>query len=436
MKQGSTPGAFFVRSLYSLLFYIATPFVLLRVFWRGRKEPTYRQNLAERFGFVKPSSDHPVWVHAVSAGEMIATVPLIEALLKNGHPVVVTNMTPTGRERCEALVGDKVENFYVPYDLPDAMSRFLKQIRPKALIIIDTELWPNMLNQSAAAGVKTFLVNGRLSEKSARGYGNISWLSKPMLASLTMAFIQTESQADRFVDLGLPNDRSMVTGSIKFDAKFPADMHDKVKLLKQQFAGRQIFLAASTHPGEETIILDAFRGLKDQTDTTEGADLNASRLLVIAPRHSHRADAVEKLIERSGHTLVRRSEGQLPGPDIQVFMLDTMGELIYFYGIADIAFVGGSLVEGIGGHNPMEPAGLGVPILMGPHRRNVTDIAEQFELEGALKTVADVDELRLAWQQLETDQTLHKQMSTAATQVMTRNRGALMRVIETIGHYV
>lgn len=409
-----------IRFLYSILFYCLTPIVLLRVYWRSRREPRYADDLSQRFGFLPARHDNPIWVHAVSAGETIAITPLVKRLVVLGHRVIVTNMTPTGRERVESLLlhdcGESVTHAYVPYDLPNAVSRFLARTKPKALIIVDTELWPNMLHQVSRQKIPSILVNGRLSEKSAAGYARISLLSRPMFNQLTCVCAQSALQGERFKRLGVSTKGLHVTGSVKFDLQLPDDLLTRKTALQQKFTGRPVLVAASTHDGEEDVVLRAFKQM----------GLSEDAILVLAPRHPARADAVFKLCEQAGLPVQRHSSSQDIMPKTKVYLIDTLGELLYFYSIANSAFVGGSLVD-VGGHNPMEPAYFGMPILMGGYLRNIKDIAEQFVEGGAMK-ITQPSELAADWREIELNTRLHKQMSEAALQVMQTNRGALDRV--------
>ena len=390
------------------------PAVYLRVFWRSIKEPQYRADLGHRMGRVNGVAPGAVWVHAVSAGETIAAVGLVECLLEAGHEVLLSNMTPAGRERAKAIFGDRITNVYAPYDLPHAIGRFLRRVEPAALIIIDTELWPNMITLARKSAIPVYLVNGRLSGRSADGYARIEGLSRPMFQSLTQVFAQTASQAERFRLLGAP--LVTVAGSVKFDAKLPSDFDSRTTKLKPAFPFGQILLGASTHAGEESLLLEAFLSLNDKRV-----------LLILAPRHTHRASEVVALLKANNVTYQKHSDGKVVDYRTRVYLLDTMGELIYYYGICDVAFVGGSLVD-VGGHNPMEPAGLGKPMIMGEYRRNVADIADQFVDEGALVTVSSADGLEKIWQDLLSQPDLAARMSQAALNVMARNQGSLERV--------
>ncbi|MDG1206112.1 MAG: 3-deoxy-D-manno-octulosonic acid transferase [Pseudomonadales bacterium] len=413
-----------IRFLYSLLFYCLTPFVLFRVYWRSRREPGYADDLSHRFGAVPVRHDRPIWVHAVSAGETIAIVPLVKRLVTLGHAVIVTNMTPTGRERVESLLlthcGGSVTNAYAPYDLPVAVSRFLARTQPKALIIVDTELWPNMLHQVSQQNIPSILVNGRLSEKSAIGYARIGMLSRPMFNQLTCVCAQSALQGERFKRLGVSSQGLHVTGSVKFDLQLPEDLAARRASLHEKFKGRSVLLAASTHKGEEDAVLLAFKEM----------GLSEDYILVLAPRHPARADAVFALCEQAQLPVQRHSVCQDILPETKVYLIDTLGELLYFYSIVNSAFVGGSLVD-VGGHNPMEPAHFGMPMLMGGYLRNIKDIAEQFVEGGAMK-ITQPSELAADWREIELNPRLHQQMSEAAEQVMQANRGALDRVEQLI----
>jgi 3-deoxy-D-manno-octulosonic-acid transferase len=409
------------RALYSLLFCLLLPAVVIRIYWRSIREPRYRQDLKQRFGLASVSDTQqalPVWVHAVSAGETIAARELVERLLVEGHQVILSHMTPTGRDRAEQMFGDRIKSVYAPYDIPLFVSWFLARVQPKALIIIDTELWPNMITLCRKKRIPVYLVNGRLSTKSAAGYQRVKLISRQMFESLSEVFAQTETQAQRFSALGAPS--VVTTGSIKFDARLPEDFPNRVETLQEKFQNKFVVLGASTHEGEEAALLAAYKRLNDE-----------NALLILAPRHTHRVGAVMDLIAKSGFAFQKHSDGGPLKVGTRIYVLDTMGELIYFYGVSKVAFVGGSLVD-VGGHNPMEPGGLGKPILMGPYRRNIADIAEQFSDAGALLTVNDADDVYVALEQLSDMPSQREDMSTAALKVMANNRGALDRVCSVI----
>lgn len=414
-----------LRSIYSLLFYFAIPLVLLRLLWRSRREPLYRATMGQRFGFVQPLSVRGlIWVHAVSAGETNAAGPLVRHLVDAGHPVLVTTMTPTGRERVKALFGDRVYHTYAPYDMPDAICRFLARVKPVALVIIDTELWPNMIHYAHRYGTRILLVNARLSEKSARGYRRIASLTRNALGELDKVAAQTDAHGRRFLSLGLDPEKLSVTGSVKFDIALPVDLDERALALRQRIGDRQVILAASTHPGEDEAVLEQFVGLD-----------RGNALLILVPRHPHRTPEVEQLCRHHGLVVVRHSAGGPCPGTTDVLLVDTMGELIYFYKIADMAFVGGSFAL-VGGHNPMEPAAVGTPVIMGPHLRNIEDIAAQFVDAGGMLIVQDAVALGRAFDHLLHDRHAREELVRNAHRVMEANRGALARVLDLIAFFL
>ena len=394
------------------------PAVLVRLFWRSIKEPLYRQTLLQRFGFVdfeQETGAKLIWVHSVSAGETIAAVPLVKRLIARGFTVLVTTMTPTGRERVLNLLGDSVLHSYAPYDLPDTVSRFLERTKPECLVIIDTELWPNIIHQCFIRNVKTILVNGRLSARSAAGYKKISGLTRPMLHEIDFLAVQTPSHGMRFIELGLDEEKLVVAGSIKFDRELPADFKEKVSKLKEKVGNRLIVIGASTHPGEEELILKAFISLRSSHDEL---------LLILAPRHPHRSNEVAALVVKSGEILLRHSDDKSCDERTNVLLLDTMGELIYFYGISDIAIVGGSFVP-VGGHNLMEAVHAQVPVIMGPHLENIEDIAEMFAKNGAMRIAQDAAELGVELGSLVSSLDKRRHLVARANDVLKINQGAL-----------
>lgn len=420
-SPGSLLRNVLLRILYSFLFYLVIPAVLARLFWRSLKEPLYRQNLLQRFGFVnieKEVGSELIWVHSVSAGETIAAAPLVRRLVTRGFTVLMTTMTPTGRERVLDLLGDSVLHSYAPYDLPDAVGRFLERSKPKCLVIIDTELWPNIIHQCSLRNVKTILVNGRLSARSAAGYKKISGLAKPMLQEIDYLAVQTFSHGRRFIDLGLGEEKLVVAGSIKFDQELPADFNEKVSQLRGKVGDRLIVIGASTHRGEEEMILNAFRSIRSS---------HKELLLILAPRHPHRSNEVAELVEKAGEILQLHSDNRNCNNSTTVLLLDVMGELIYFYGISDIAIVGGSFVP-VGGHNLMEAVHAQVPVIMGPHLENIEDIASMFVDNGGMRIARDAAELSVALGSLVSSADERRHLVAQANDVLKINQGALDKV--------
>lgn len=430
-----------MRWFYTLIFYAALPLIAARLLWRSRLAPAYRKRIAERFGlfaspltqgvgsFQKDSNclQKSIWVHAVSVGETIAAAPLIRALLElyPDHPVVVTTMTPTGSERVRALFGDRVFHVYAPYDLPGCIARFLRRVRPRLLIIMETELWPNTIHACAGRDIPVLLANARLSEKSARGYARFPTLTRNLLERLSVVVAQNAVDGERFVRLGLPESQLRVSGSIKFDIELDAALVTRAEQTRASWRAsghRLIWIAASTHAGEDEMLLAAHRRLR-----ALGSDV----LLILVPRHPERFDSVANLIGLAGFSCVRRSSGQALDAQTAVLLGDTMGELLMLYGCADIAFIGGSLVER-GGHNMLEPAAWSIPLLTGPSDFNFREISTLLQDAGALRKIADADQLGDALIELAGDDTERARRGNAARAVVESNRGALQRLLAAI----
>ncbi len=357
-------------------------------------------------------------MHAVSAGETIAAVPLVRKLLKRDFTVLVTTMTPTGRERVQSLLGDSVLHSYVPYDLPGAVSRFLRRTNPDCLVIVDTELWPNIIHQCAGRKTKTILANGRLSARSAAGYGKVSSLTQSMLSEIDYIAAQTATQGQRFVDLGLAEEKLVIAGSIKFDQRLPDDFEEKVIQLREKVGNRLVIIGASTHADEEEIILKACRSLRDSHEEL---------LLILAPRHPHRSNEIAALAKKEGETLVRHSDETECTESTTVLLLDKLGELIYFYGVSDIAIVGGSFVP-VGGHNLMEAACAQVPIIMGPYLDHIDDIASMFSETSGMLIAQNTAELGSHLETLLSSAQKRGELVARANGVLESNQGALEEV--------
>jgi len=414
-----------LRILYTILFYLLIPFILLRLLWRGIRAPAYWQRWAERFGFCPTLPvQKNLWIHAVSMGEVQAAVLLIQTLRSRfpEQSILVTTMTPTGSQRVREVFGDRVWHVYLPYDLPDAIARFLIRVQPRLLILMETELWPNLLHALKQRAIPVILANARLSAGSAAGYQRIAGLTQEILANITVVAAQTEVDAARFKELGVPPDKIQVTGSLKFDTRLPPDYSEKTQTLRHQWGSeRLVWIAASTHEGEEVAVLDAFSMLKK-----EWHDL----LLVLVPRHPERFNRVATLCQRRGFVVARRSEGSI-SPQIDIYLGDTMGELPLLYAACDVAFVGGSLVP-VGGHNLLEPAAVGLPVIMGPHVFECAEICRQLLEAQAAHQIHEVAQLAPAVNQYLSDAVLRKQTGEQGQWFVEQNRGSLERLLKII----
>ncbi|OOH82861.1 3-deoxy-D-manno-octulosonic acid transferase [Pseudomonas koreensis] len=421
------------KTLYTALFYLGLPLVAIRLWLRARKAPEYARRIGERFSYGMPTlQPGGIWVHAVSVGESIAAAPMIRALLQRYPtlPITVTCMTPTGSERIQALFANepRIQHCYLPYDLPCAAARFLDRAQPKLAVIMETELWPNHIHQCAKRGIPVALANGRLSERSARGYGRFSKLTAPMLAEMSFFAIQTETEAQRFRNLGARPETVEVTGSIKFDLTIDPQLLQRAADLRGQWQAleRPVWIAASTHEGEDEVVLDAHRRLLAN---------HPDALLILVPRHPERFNSVFELCQREGFATVRRSTGANVDAQTSVLLGDTMGELLFLYALADSAFVGGSLVAN-GGHNLLEPAALAKPVISGPHLFNFLDIAAQLREAGALAEVDDAEGLAVEVQRLFELPRDAQRMADAGLAVMRRNQGALQRLLDGLGRLI
>jgi len=413
------------RCLYTLFFYLLLPLIFLRLAWRAWRAPAYARRIAERFAFaLPPLKSGGIWVHAVSVGESIAAAPMVRSLqaLYPDLPITVTCMTPTGSERIQALFGDSVQHCYMPYDLPWVAQRFLDRLQPRLAVVMETELWPNHIHQCWRRGIPVALANARLSERSARGYARFARLTAPMLAELGLIAAQTPAEAERFLALGARAESVEVTGSIKYDLSIDAQMPELAADLRRQWAAelRPVWIAASTHAGEDEIVLAAHRQLLQRFPDA---------LLILVPRHPERFGNVFELCQRAGLLTCRRSLQQPVEAATQVLLGDTMGELLFLYALADIAFVGGSLVPN-GGHNLLEPAALGKPVLSGPNLFNFLEISAQLRNAGALGEVHDADTLADMVDRLWQAPAEAARMREAGQEVMTRNQGALQRLLD------
>jgi 3-deoxy-D-manno-octulosonic-acid transferase len=415
-----------MRYIYSILFYLALPFIFLRLWLKSRKNSGYMQDWRQRLGLIKPLDAQPcIWIHAVSVGEMITAKPLLQALQQHypNAQFVITNMTPTGLALAKQMQGNNLHHYYVPYDFPGAVTRFLNNIQPQLLIIMETELWPNLIHYTAQRKIPIVLANARLSEKSARGYQKIRSLVQDMLQAIRLILVQTQAEAERYVALGASRNNIVVTGSIKFDVPAPMDKVEEGHLLRASWGERRpTLIAASTHAGEEELVLQAFTELRKK---------HPEALLILVPRHQERFDMVAQLCVKQGFSVVRRTDQQPCTVATQIFLGDTLGELFLYYAAADIAYVGGSLVP-VGGHNLLEPAVIGLPIITGHYLFNFTEIFNLLNKEQAVVKVDDAAGLAQTAILLLEDEARRQRMGLAAQQVVEKNRGALKKQLDCI----
>ena len=417
--------AMFYRLLYSLLIYLALPVVLYITYRRRPGQPGYQSRWAELLGWVPrlTATQAPLWIHTVSVGESLAAMPLIRQL-KAEHPelpLLVTTTTRTGAEQI-AKLGDLVEHRYAPLDYPDALWRFLRRTRPRALVIMETELWPNWLAACARRQLPVVVMNARLSERSCQRYQKVRGVFAAMSRHLSLILCQHRDDAARFLRLGVPAERVLVTGSLKFDIQLDQNQIEAGQRLRSQIGPRPVWIAASTHPGEDEQILAAMRQVRLQLPQS---------LLILVPRHPQRFDSVAALCQAEDLTLARRSRQETITSDTQVYLGDTMGEMPLLLQACDVAFVGGSLVP-IGGHNLLEPASLGKPTLTGPHFFNFADVTRQLCDSKACEVVADADALAASLITLLQDEEKRQQMGMRAFDVVAANQGALAKTLAEI----
>lgn len=413
-----------MRRIYTVCLALATPFLLLRLYFLGFRNRGYRQRWWERLGYLAalPETGARIWVHAVSVGEVQVASVLIRALRRH-HPglgVVLTTTTPTGATTAARLLGSAVLHRYLPLDLPGAMTRFLERVRPRYAVLIETELWPNLLHCCKRRGIPVVLANARLSPRSYARYRGVPGLSAEMLANIRVIAAQSGRDAERFIALGATPGHVIVAGNLKFDAELPEGLLEAARDLRAQMApGRPVWIAASTHEGEEARVLRAFESVRD---------IDPRALLLLAPRHPERCDAVHALCRARGFKVTRRGAGMGLPVAGEVFLIDTLGELPLFYACSDVAFVGGSLVT-VGGHNPLEPAAVGVPVLTGPCFFNFAPIFEALLAAGAAWRVEDPSELGSRVIDLLGDPLKREMAGAAGRTVVAAHRGAAGRLV-------
>jgi len=414
-----------VRILYNLLTYIL--FLPYIGYWllRGLTNSSYRERIGERLGIGYPKLRGCIWVHAVSVGEVVAAVPLIRALATRypQRPLLVTTVTPTGAARVRATFGDTVHHTFIPFEAPQLVDRFFAATDPALALIVETEIWPNLYRGCGVRDIPLVLVSARISPNSVRSYRRLLPLFRETLSHGIIIAAQSEADAERFLSLGAARERTRVTGNIKFDTEVPAELPGRgAELRARIFGPRPVWIAASTHEGEEEAVLAAHRALLERVPDA---------LLVVVPRHPQRFASVRELIENQQLAVVSRTDERPCSPSTQVFLGDTMGELTLFYAASDVAFVGGSLVP-VGGHNLLEPAALGLPLISGPHVFNAQEIADMLIATGACRIVNDPVQLADAVGMLLADAGTAAASGAAGRRVLEGNRGALGRLLSMI----
>ncbi len=404
------------RFAYLLVWLLAAPLIPLRLLWRGRREPGYLHHWSERLGGGPRLGGQPVWLHAVSVGEVRASAPLVEKFFAAcpQTPLLLTCMTAAGRATAEMLFAGKVSVRYLPYDYAWAIARFLRRTRPRLGLVLETEIWPNMVRQAQRAGVPLTLVNARLSARSARGYAKFPALTRASLAAFHAVAAQSAADAARLKALGAHP--VTVTGNLKFDQTPPAELLRLGRAWRAAWGARPVLLAASTREGEEALVIDAFLRRFD-----------ATVLLVLVPRHPQRFDAVAELLHERGIAFARRSENTPPDASAQVLLGDSLGELYAYYSACDLAFVGGSLLDH-GGQNLIEAAACGTPVLVGPHTHNFAAAVAEAVAGGAARQVATADELMDAAAGLLDNQAARQAMAAAGLAYARAHRGATEKV--------
>ena len=414
-----------LRGLYSAALYVLLPITLYHLIWRGFRQREYFQRWDERYAIYRsPPHASTLWLHAVSVGEVNAAAPLVNALRRERPDLrlLVTTITPTGSARVRALWGDAVEHVYLPYDLPGAIGRFFEHFRPSAGLILETELWPNLLFGCRERGIPTYILNARLSARSLRGYRVLAPLIGRALRTVRSVAAQSHADARRFVRLGARAEQVLETGNLKYDMAVPEGLAAFVANFRTQAGARPVWIAASTHEGEEAAVVAMHRRLRGRWP-----DL----LLLWAPRHPERFRAVVDHAHAAGWQVATRKLTRWPGAGDGVFVVDTLGELMNFYACSEVAFVGGSLQD-IGGHNLLEPAAVGTAIVTGPNLHNFAEIARKLDEAGALRIGADADAVADALEQLLGDASLRHNMVAAGQALVEQGRGALAQTLQLI----
>jgi len=412
-----------MRTVYAVLTYLLLPFYALYWVVRGTFNRSYWDRFPQRFGFGFPRlSAGSLWVHAVSVGEVQASIPLVRELERRfpSRQVIVTTVTPTGAAHVRKVFGDSVMHCYIPFETPNAVRNFFDAVKPALALIMETEIWPNLYHTCGERNVPLVLVSARISPRSVERYRKLLPLFREALSHGILIAAQGDADAKRFLSLGANPTRTWITGNIKFDYELPSDLvANGAEFRRRHFGERPVWIAASTHEGEEDIALDAHRRILEAMPDA---------LLMLVPRHPERFPAVAGIVRKSGFRMWRRTDGGDCPRDVDVFLGDTMGELPMFYAASDVAFVGGTLVA-VGGHNLLEPGALGLPVVTGPHLFNTQDIADLFSDVGASIVVQNAEQLAATVSPLLGDPSAARRMGRKGRQIVTTNRGALKRLM-------
>lgn len=415
--------------LYSLVMYALTPLTFIHLVSRGFSQRDYFHRWSERFAMYRvPANESCLWLHAVSVGEVNAIAALLKGLREHypETPLLITTTTPTGSARVKSLFGDQVQHVYLPYDTPGAVNYFLNYFRPKIAIIMETEIWPNLFAEIGKRHIPLLIVNARLSQRSMRGYRIISGLMDIATQAVTQVAAQSLADLQRYQKLGIKPNQGQVTGNLKFDVELPVQLSEQAKLWRSAWGERPVWIAASTHPDEEALVIEAHKRVRRECPDA---------LLLWAPRHPERFESVLELAGREKWRVSNRHTHQQPQRDSDVFIINTLGELLPFYGCADVAFVGGSL-QAVGGHNLLEPASLGVPSVVGPHTFNFVDITRILLEVGAVQQIETSEQLPDAILRCLLDKKLARQCGEAGRKRIEHERGALERTLHLIDQYV
>lgn len=410
-----------MRYFYTFFLYLITPLILLRLFLKSLKNPDYSKRISERFGFVN-LNNADIWIHAVSLGEVVAVTPLVNELLAKKFKILITTMTPTGSRQVNMKFGDKVQHCYLPYDLPVVLNKFFRQVKVKMVLILETEIWPNLIYTAKKNKCNLFLINGRISDKSVKYYTKFRFFFKHCLKYFDHIFAQSELDRKRFIDIGADNKNISVFGNLKFDSDITIGNKDLLPLKHKWGASRVVLILASTHEDEEEQFLDKLKLLQQSIPQL---------LLIIVPRHPERFNTVYDLSVQKGFTTTLRSEEQSINKDVEVLVVNTLGELGHFYELTNYAFVGGSLVP-VGGHNVLEPIAFNVPVFTGPFMNNSREIVDELLREGAIKVTKDINDLVVNILALHKSEQEFKNIISNGAMVLAKNRGGVKRYLAQI----